>query len=91
MALRQMIEDDINLLYSELYDTKATFNGAEINVIYDSTYEVQSVREKVLRVQASDVVGITNSDTITIGNDDYRVISYLPTSDNLEMIIGVEL
>jgi len=91
MALKQMIENDINLLYSELYDAKAYFNGDEINVIYDNTYDVQSVREKVLRVQASDVVGISNSDTITIEDKVYRVISYLPTSDELEMIIGVEL
>ena len=91
MALKQMIANDINLLYSELYNAKATFKGAEISVIYDNTYEVQSIREKVLRVQANDVVGISNSDTVTIGSDIYRVISYLPTNDGLEMIIGVEL
>ena len=82
---------DLQSLYNDLYDAKATFKGAEISVIYDNTYEVQSIREKVLRVQANDVVGISNSDTITIGSDVYRVISYLPTNDGLEMIIGVEL
>ena len=82
---------DLQSLYNDLYDVKATFKGSEISVIYDNTYEVQSIREKVLRVQANDVVGISNSDTISIGDDIYRVISFLPTADGLEMIIGVEL
>jgi len=91
MSINALFQEDLQSLYADLYDAKATFRGEEISVIYDSTYDVQSIREKVIRVQASKVVGISNSDTISIGDDIYRVISFLPTADGLEMIIGVEL
>jgi len=90
MSLRESIVSDLPNIYKELADAQVTFKGNQIYAFFDDNYDVESIRQKVLRVQESDVVGITNADTIDIGGVAHKVIMFEKTADGLEMIIGVE-
>jgi len=90
MSINTLIVDDLQLIYDELYDAKATFKGNEISVFFANDYEVQSSKEKVLRVQSKDVVGISNSDVITLDGADYKVITFIPDANGLETTVGLE-
>ena len=81
---------DIANLYAELYDDKALFNGTEISVIYDSDYEVQSLKEKTIRVLTSSVPLLSNSDIFTINGTIYKVIAFQQMPNGMETIIGLE-
>ena len=90
MGISTLIDNDLPMLYRELRDTTAVYNGTAIDVIYDTDYEISSVKEKIIRVQAKDVIGLSNSDTITIDGADYKVISFNEMTDGREIVIGLE-
>ena len=90
MSVKTLFQDDLDLIYSELYDDKALFRGTEISVFYAKDYEVQGSKEKVITAQSNSVSGISNSDTVTINSVDYKVISFLTDQDGLETTIGLE-
>jgi len=90
MSINTLIEEDLQLIYDELYDDKALFKGKSIGVFYANDYDISSVREKVVTVQTKDVIGISNSDIFTINSIDYKVITFSLTSDAKETIIGLE-
>ena len=90
MSIKTLLQDDLDLIYDELYDDKATYKDKEISVFYAKDYEVQSSKERVITAKSKDVIGINNSDTVTIGTIDYRVISFYNEPDGLETTIGLE-
>ncbi len=91
MSNKTLIQDDLQLIYDELYDDKALFKGNEISVFYAKDFEVQSSKERVITVQSKDVLGITNSDIVTIGTVDHKVISFYNEPDGFETTIGLEI
>ncbi len=90
MSLKESIVNDLPLIYKELADVQATFKGNPIYAFFDDNYDVENIRQKVIRVQSSDVQGITNADTITIDGITHKVIMFEKTPDGFEMIIGLE-
>ena len=90
MSINTLIQDDLDLIYGELYDDKAEFRGVEISVFYSKDYEVQSSKEKVITAKSKDVAGINNSDVITINKIPYKVISFYNDTEGRETTIGLE-
>ena len=90
MSLRESVAADLPNIYKELADVQVGYRGNQIYAFYDDNYEVESMRQKVIRVQDSDVTGITNADTIDIAGTTYKVVMFQQTADGLEMIIGLE-
>lgn len=90
MSIKALIQDDLDLIYDELYDDKAIYKEKEISVFYAKDYEVQSNKERVITAKSKDVVGISNSDVITINNVVHKVISYYKEPEGLEVVIGLE-
>ena len=90
MSINTLIEDDLQLIYDELYDDKALYKGNSISLFFSNDYEIQSAKERVITVQSKDVVGLSNSDTITIDNVVHKVISFTPSNDGKETVIGLE-
>ena len=90
MSLRESIVQDLPHIYKELADAQVVFRGSSIYAFFDDNYDVESMRQKVLRVQEGDVAGITNDDTIEIDGVAHKVIMFEKTADGLEMIVGVE-
>ena len=90
MSLRESIVQDLPHIYKELADAQVVFRGNTIYAFFDDNYDVDSIRQKVLRVQESDVAGITNADAIEIDGVSHKVIMFEKTADGLEMIVGVE-
>lgn len=90
MSLKESIVQDLPLIYKELADTQVDFKGNLIYAFYDDNYDVENIRQKVIKVQASDVSGITNADTIEIDGITHKVIMFEKTPDGFEMIIGLE-
>jgi len=90
MGINTLMEDDLQLIYDELYDAKATFKGNEISVFFSPDYEIQSSKEKIITAQSKDVSGITNSDVLAIDGIDYKVITFNESADGRETTIGLE-
>ena len=90
MSINTLIDNDLPFLYKELRDTTAVYNGNTIDVIFDTDYEISSVKEKVIKVQSKDVAGLSNSDTIAIDGTDYKIITFNEMPDGREIVIGLE-
>ena len=90
MGLNTSIDNDLPYLYKELKDATAVYNGVDIDVIFDTDYEVSSIKEKVVRVQSKDVAGLSNGDVITMNGIDYKVITFQVSPDSRETTIGLE-
>jgi len=90
MRLSEVVAHDLPFLYGELRDSDAIFKGKTIPVMFEDNYEIVSDREKVIKAMATDVEGISNADTITIGDIEYKVITFSKTNDGLEYIIGLD-
>lgn len=90
MGLNTLIENDLQLIYDELYDVKALYKNVSLSVFFSDDYEVQSSKEKVITAQSKDVAEISNSDIFTIGGIDYKVITFNHSPDGLETTIGLE-
>ena len=87
MSLKTLIASDLPLMYEALADTKATFAGENINVIYKEDYDIEGISDRTIMVQSLDAVSIVEGSSITMDSKNYTVLNFDITDDGLETII----
>jgi len=87
MSLKTLIASDLPLMYEALADTKATFAGENINVIYKEDYDIEGVSDRTIMVQSLDVVDVVEGSSLVMDSKNYNVLNFNTTDDGLETII----
>lgn len=89
MSLKALIESDLDVfLNTDEFAEDATFNGADIKVLYDKVPDDRLVLE-IINCKESDVVGITTSSIFIINSKSYTSSDWNRRDGMMEVVLNV--
>ena len=84
------VANDLPGIYVALADTKATYNGNDIDVFYCDDEFMESTRSKTIKAQTADVSLIATGETMVVDAKSYNITNHNTTDDGLETIISLD-
>lgn len=89
MSVNTSLSKDLPNMYATLADTKATYNGNDIDVFFEEDFNIDGVSDRVIKAQTINVAAMVTGESILLDLETYKVINFNPTKDKLETIIAL--
>ncbi len=74
MVYLEQYKTDLVYMYKEVGET-ALYKGEEIKIIFDEDYDIDTFKERVIKLKKSDAPFLKKGEIITILGDDYKVMA----------------